>query len=175
MFKRSIHPMPEFFDRYINLVGEENLFDALNHSLQSLENINIAAWQSIGHKVYAPGKWTLQDILQHITDNERIQAYRALRFARKDSTPLPGYDENEFAAHAMAAYRKTEDLLEELKTLRRSTIQLFQSFPPSALNNTGICFNKTVSVLALGFVIIGHQEHHLNVIREKYEPLNYSL
>ncbi|MDB5229066.1 MAG: DinB family protein [Bacteroidota bacterium] len=171
MKKSDIHPMPEFFDRYINLVEEQDLFDALNKSLYVLENLDTGKLHSIGHKVYAPGKWTVHDILQHILDNERIQTYRAMCFARNDKTEFPGYEENDYAANAMASYRNIEDIIEELKTVRTSTIQLFRSFPPSNLQNTGTCFNRKISVLALGFMLPGHQIHHLKVIKEKYEPL----
>jgi hypothetical protein len=171
MKKSDIQEMPPFFDRYIHQVEEQDLFESFQKSLQVLENINIGKLQGIGHKVYAPGKWTVHDILQHIIDNERIQTYRALRFARKDSTELPGYEENDFAANAMASYRNIEDIMDELRVLRTSTIQLFRSFSPSAMQSSGICFHIKISVLALGFMIVGHQVHHLKVIREKYEPL----
>ena len=171
MKKSNIHPMPEFFDRYINLVEDDNLFVALMKSQQVLENINISKLQSIGHKVYAPGKWTVHDIFQHIIDNERIQSYRALRIARKDATPLPGYEENDFATHALASYRNIEDILNELIVLRTSTIQLFRSFPSSNMLNIGSCNNVTISALGLGFMLVGHQIHHLKVIKEKYDPL----
>ena len=171
MKKSDILEMPPFFDRYIHQVEDQDLFEAFQKSQQVLDTINIGNLQVMGHKVCAPGKWTVHDILQHIIDNERIQSYRALRFARKDSTELPGYEENDFAANAMASYRNIENILDELKTLRTSTIQLFRSFSPSAMQSAGICFNTKISVLALGFMIIGHQVHHLKVIREKYEPL----
>jgi hypothetical protein len=171
MKKSDIHPIPKFFDRYINLVEEQDVFEALNKSLQAVESIHTGKFQSIGHKVYAPGKWTVNDILQHIIDNERVQSYRALRFARKDAAALPGYEENDFAEHALASYRKLEDILEELRTVRISTIQLFKSFPPSSLLNIGTCNNVQISVLGLGFMMAGHQLHHFKVIKEKYEPL----
>lgn len=117
---------------------------------------------------YAEGKWTIKDILQHLIDTERIFAYRALRFARCDKTQLPGYDENAFAAATNANKRSIQDLLTEFTLVRHSTIALFKSFTQENLMNTGIASGYTVSVRALGFVIIGHQNHHLKVFKERY-------
>ncbi len=171
MQKSSINPMPQFFDRYINIVEEDNLLIALDKSLKELENIAFATLSQVGHKTYQEGKWTILDIIQHIIDNERIQSYRAMRIARNDNTPLPGYDENLFAQNAHANNRTLQELMDELYLLRKSTIQLFKSFDKSVFNNVGICFNQTVTVTSLGFVIVGHQQHHFNVINEKYIPL----
>lgn len=171
MKKSAINPMPKFFDRYINLVEEDDLMDALNKSAVALENLDVEALNKIGFKAYQAGKWTIHDIIQHVNDNERIQSYRAMRIARGDKTPLPGYEENLFAQNAHATERTLNDLIDELKVLRKSTIQLFRSFDERVFNNSGICFDQTITVTALGFVIVGHQEHHLNFIKEKYIPL----
>ncbi len=171
MNKSEIVPMPMFFDRYIHLVNEDNLFKAFTISKKELEEIDINELKKVGNKTYQAGKWTINDIFQHIIDNERIQSYRAMRFARKDTTVLPGYDEQLLGDNANANARKLEAIIEELKTLRTSTIQLYNSFDNAAIKNTGICFNQQISPLALGFVIVGHQQHHLAVIKEKYMPL----
>ena len=171
MLKSEINPMPAFFDRYINLVEEDDLFDAFYKSQYIIEHLDMDTLYSIDRKVYAPYKWTIHDIFQHIIDNERIQSYRALWFARSATDELPGYDENYFAAHAHTKNRSIDEIINELRVLRTSTIQLFQSFEPETLKNTGICFQRKVPVLALGFMMVGHQIHHLNVIKEKYEPM----
>jgi len=171
MLKSEINPMPDFFDRYINLVEEDNLFDAFYKSQYVLEHLDLQALYKIDRQIYAPNKWTIHDIFQHIIDNERIQSYRALWFARGATDELPGYDEDTFAANANTANRSLDEIIEELRILRMSTVQLFQSFEPNALQNTGISFNRKVSVLAFGFMLVGHQIHHLNVIKERYEPL----
>jgi hypothetical protein len=174
MKKSDISPIPPFFDRYINQVEENDLMNALIKSQEALNALPVQQLEAIGRKVYAPGKWTVHDILQHIIDNERVQSYRALRLARRDQTPLPGYDENDFATAALASYRSITDLVEELKTLRLSTMQLFKSIPSANLTCNGLCNNVMLSPLALGFVITGHQQHHFRVIREKYYPLIHS-
>lgn len=163
--------MPAFFDRYINLVDDIELNVALQQSLATAENFPMDKWKALGDKVYAPGKWTIKDMIQHITDTERIFAYRALRFARKDSTKLPGFEENDFAAAANASVRSLEDLVEELKLVRRTTIILFASFTDEMLQFAGATYSTSANALAVGFTIIGHQQHHLNVLEERYYPL----
>jgi hypothetical protein len=174
MNKSDIHPMPQFFDTYINMVSEENLMEALQHSMDALTNFDKNVFENIGDRKYQTNKWTTKEVLQHIIDNERVQAYRALRIARRDQTPLPGYDEELFGQNAKTVHRTIEDMIDELRTVRLTTIQLFKSFEVSDLAQKGICFNQNISVLALGFVIVGHQIHHINVIKERYFPL-YSI
>jgi uncharacterized damage-inducible protein DinB len=117
---------------------------------------------------YAEGKWTIKDIIQHLIDTERIFTYRALRFARKDGTVLPGFDENLYAETANGADGKLQVMLTELALVRQSTIMLFKSFSQECLLNRGVASNNTVSVRALGFIIIGHQNHHMKIFRERY-------
>ncbi|TRW25733.1 DinB family protein [Flavobacterium zepuense] len=117
---------------------------------------------------YAKGKWTIKDIIQHIIDTERIFSYRALRFARNDNTPLPGYEENAYGAIANGHERKLQELLTELTIVRQGTIMLFKSFDEDALLRTGTASGYTVSVRALGFIIIGHQNHHIKIFKERY-------
>ncbi|NHM07468.1 DinB family protein [Flavobacterium sp. CYK-4] len=117
---------------------------------------------------YAEGKWTIKDILLHLIDAERIFAYRALRFARKDKTPLPSFDENVYVDEARANTRSIQDLLTELAVVRQATLSLFKSFSEEDLLQVGTASNHPMSVRALGFVIIGHQNHHQRVFVERY-------
>ena len=171
MNKASIHPLPAYFDRYINLVPEDHLGEALRNSMTALEQIDINLLSRIGSKVYEPGKWTVKDILQHLIDSERVFAYRALRFARNDKTVLPGFDENTFADNASAELRSLEVILAELEAARTSTRFMFESLDIDRLMRSGTCNGKEISVLGLGFTIVGHQIHHLNVINERYAGL----
>jgi hypothetical protein len=107
-------------------------------------------------------------MLQHLIDAERIFAYRALRFARKDATPLPGFDENEYADNSKASKRDWDELLEEFKSLRRSTEIMFGSFDKNQLDAPGIASGKPVYVLGIGFILVGHINHHLKVLKERY-------
>lgn len=117
---------------------------------------------------YAEGKWTIKDILQHLIDSERVFAYRALRFSRNDATALPGFDENEFANNVDSNSRSINDLLTEMSALRHANIMMFKSFGKEAMLRKGTASGYTVSVRAFGFLIIGHQNHHIQVFKERY-------
>ena len=106
--------------------------------------------------------------MQHIIDSERIFAYRALRFARFDTINLPGYDENDYADVANANSRTIEDLIEEYKIVKLATIHLFKSFSDKMLLNIGQANNAPASVRAIGFIITGHEIHHINIIKARY-------
>lgn len=164
---------PSYFDTYINKVADIELSEALAASLAELDALDISALNRLGDQVYAPGKWTVRDIIQHITDGERVFAYRALRFARKDRTELPGFDENLFAENTGANQRPLEQALEELRLVRLSTIALFKTFDDEALRCTGVMSKTELPVLALGYTIVGHQRHHFGVLQERYLPLLY--
>jgi uncharacterized damage-inducible protein DinB len=117
---------------------------------------------------YADGKWTIKDIIQHIIDAERIFSYRALRISRNDKTPLASFDENEYVENTNANARNSNDLLSELKLVRQTTVMLFKSFSKEQMLILGTASNHSVSVRAIGFVILGHQLHHYKVIQERY-------
>ena len=117
---------------------------------------------------YAEGKWTIKQIIQHLIDAERVFSYRALRFARKDQTPLPGFEEDAYAAAVDADSRHLQALLTELSIVRESTLALFRTFGEEALLRMGTASGKAMSVRAAGFVIIGHMKHHQRVFAERY-------
>ncbi|MEC4049090.1 DinB family protein [Flavobacterium sp. SUN046] len=117
---------------------------------------------------YEEGKWTIKDIIQHIIDAERIFTYRALRFSRNDTTELPGFEENDYVDQAHANTRSIMELLTELSAVRYATLCLYKSFNEEELLRVGIASNVEISVRALGFVLIGHQNHHQKVFSERY-------
>lgn len=162
--------MPEFYDRYINMLPECTLRGALEYSMNLGHFVPVSTLKDLRHHRYAPDKWTVSDILQHIIDTERILSYRALRFARNDATILSGFDENEYARYTVANHRSIESMLDEYQLVRQSSIHLFQSFSKIMLLRTGICYNKKVSVASLAFIIAGHPIHHMQVIRDRYVP-----
>ncbi len=171
MKKTDINWSPTYFDTYINKVADIELSDTLAQSLADLHQLDVSALRALGDQVYAPGKWTVRDIIQHLSDAERVFAYRSLRFARNDKTALPGFDENLFAETSGAINRPLEQVLEELKLVRKSTIVLFDTFDDEAMRRTGVMFNSELPVLAIGYTIVGHQNHHLGILRERYLPL----
>lgn len=171
MKKSDINPMPEYFDRYINLVGDVELLDAFDDSIEQLKNLNFELLERLDGVTYAPGKWTIKTLIQHITDFERILCYRTLLFARGAANLRQGIDEGLLAETAKADGRTIESLIAELKSVRQASRSLFANFDDEMLRRTGMNWKYEVSVLAMGFSIIGHQIHHLDIIRERYFPL----
>ena len=171
MKRSDIEPMPQYWDRYINLVAEVELSEALEDSIRQLDQLDRTALARIGDKTYSPGKWSVKDIIQHLTDAERILCYRALLFARRSGMKPDSFDQDPFAVNAVANRRTIDDLIDELLILRRSTKELYDSFDDEMLKARGISWEYEVSVLDLGFAIVGHQIHHLNVIAERYSTL----
>jgi hypothetical protein len=158
----------EYQHAYINHIKEGDVHKALKKNTREFKKfLKTIPHRKIDH-AYADGKWTLRDMLQHIIDAERVFAYRALSFARKDNTPLPGFDENSWAANAGGTHRKWSDLIEEFKALRQSTELLFGSFTDEQLRATGTADGQACNVLALGFLPAGHAAHHMRIIKEKY-------
>ena len=171
MKKSAINPMPQFFDRYINLVEDIDIFEAFDKYAPGKVYTDTDKLIALKDLAYAEGKWSVKEILQHIIDNERIMAYRAMRFSRNDKTTLPGYDEELLAANTIANQRNVEDLLQEFNQVRQSTISLFKAMNSEMILRSGFAYKSDISALALGFVIIGHPVHHMRVIQERYFPL----
>lgn len=171
MTRSQLHPTPEYFDRYILLCDDVELLVALQTSIDELEGFPVSKWQTLGDKTYAPGKWTVKDILQHLIDTERIFTYRALAFAREETQPLPAYDENVYATKAQGSKRGVESLIEELRAVHLSTLRLFESFTPSMLQKSGRGFKGEYSVASIGFCMPGHQRWHLRMLEKRYYPL----
>jgi len=160
--------IPEWYHGYINKVKEDDLSSAFigqtTPFLKFLEELPEAK----RNYRYADGKWTVKEVLQHLLDAERIFAYRALRFARQDKTPLPGFNENEYAKNATVANRNWDDMVAEFKSLRQSTELMFTAFNHEELESTGIASDKPVYVLGIGFIIAGHVAHHWDILKERY-------
>jgi uncharacterized damage-inducible protein DinB len=159
------------FGTYISQVSDEyTLMEELEISLHRfIKFIQDIPMDKFDYQ-YAEDKWTIKEILQHIIDAERVFSYRALRFARSDKTDLPGFDENAYADNvsANAKNRNIMSLLTELSAVRHSTLLLFKTFTEEELLRQGTANNNPISVRALGFVIIGHQNHHQRVFQERY-------
>ncbi len=163
--------MPAFFDRYINLVEDMDIYAAFEKYTPRHIYTDVDSLIALEDKTYLPGKWTVRDIIQHVIDNERIMSYRALRFSRNDATVLPGYDEALLGANTIANQRPLTELMEEFSQVRASTISLFKGMNREMLMRSGVAYKTEISPLALAFVIVGHPIHHMNVIRERYFPL----
>ena len=171
MKKSDVNPMPAYFDHYINLVADVELSQAFADSIQQLNEVNKDPLKSLGSRSYSPNKWTVKGILQHIIDWERILSYRALLFARNEGSVPQGIDEKLLAANMNAEERSIDELIDELKIVRAATKSMFGSFNDEALQNKGTNWKYEISVLAMGFTIIGPQIHHLKTVEERYFPL----
>ncbi len=168
MENSSLGQYPVYVQRYIDMVNETDLTVAFQQQHAAATEL----WNSVSEEksgyAYAPGKWTLKELLQHCIDTERIFSYRALCFARKDPNNLHGFEEDDYAANSNANNRSWNSLKEEFFAVRRSTELLYESFTKETLSNTGIANNNTSSVISIGFVTIGHLNHHIKTIRERY-------
>jgi len=157
-----------YYKPYIEALGEVDLLNELEHSfITFIDFLKTIPTEKLEYR-YAEGKWTIKDIVQHLIDAERIFAYRALRIARKDQTPLPGFEENEYVETAFANNRTMEDLIEEFTIVRKATFSLFKTFTEEQLMQMGTASDKPVSVRAIGFITLGHQKHHEKIIKERY-------
>jgi len=168
MTRPDLANVPPFYQGYVNHVKDMDLVEALNISIQKAEAIIKSIPESKGEYRYAEGKWSIKELLCHVIDAERIFTYRALRFAREDKTPLPGFEEKDYAPRANAHGRTLIQILTELKHVRTSTFDLFASFTDDMLKHTGKANNTEVSVLNLGYIIAGHVLHHLHVLESRY-------
>ena len=168
MPKPNTADYPEYFGRYISLVDEDDLGEAFKNQFQKIETFLRSIDEEKSNYAYAPGKWTLKELLQHIIDGERIFDYRALCFSRNEASSLPSFDENLYAENSNANTRSWVSLSNEFINVRRSTEDLFKSFSDAMLQQKGIANNNSTSVLSIGFIILGHVTHHITVVKEKY-------
>ena len=157
-----------YFANYIKLVPEQDIVKGLKNQKEELLHFFKAIPVFKHEYAYAKDKWIIKDILLHLIDTERIFAYRALRIARNDKTELPGFDENDFAREAKANDREYESLLKEYAVVREMTINLFENFNKETLLRIGMASNNNCSVRAIGYMILGHELHHKNIIIERY-------
>lgn len=171
MKKSTIQTLPQLYDRYINLVEDLTLNVALDKHFANIQNLNVKALEELGSLTYAPDKWTVKEVLQHLIDWERVFAYRAVIFARKEGTIPSGHDENIMAANSKANSKTLEQIIEDFLIVRSGTSSLFRGYDNEDLMTIGQNWNMEISVLAVGFTIVGHQIHHFNMLQEKYLPL----
>lgn len=164
----DINPMPVFFDRYILLVEDISLMEAFKAHTPIFTDQELALVREFQDYAYDNGKWTVKEVIQHLIDNDRVQAYRALRISRGDTTILPGYDQEVLARHHHANQRSIEDLLEEHQLVRKSVIKLFESMHEEDLYRVGSANGNPITAPALGFQIIGHQIYHKRILEERY-------
>lgn len=157
-----------FYAGYVARVEEANPVEALAGQIeQTCALLHRVAEADAGSR-YAAGKWSIKEVVGHLADVERIMSYRALRVARGDATPLAGFEENEYVPAGGFDRRTLADLVGELRDVRRATLALFRSFDDAAWHRRGVANGKPVSVRALGYIIPGHERHHVEALRTRY-------
>ena len=157
-----------YFQGYIDLVPSENLLEELNTNLDFVLNILTRIPKEKEEFRYSDGKWTIKELVLHCIDCERVFQYRALAYARKDNAELPGFEEDDYVANSESSKRSLNNILEELITVRKSTITLYNSFSEEVMLRSGIANGGKLSVSAIGFIMCGHLTHHLNVLKQRY-------
>lgn len=167
----DIHPFPAYFGRYMELSDDVSYLDTFSAAGNDIRTIPLDLWKKVGDTVYAPGKWTIKSIIQHVIDTERIFMYRALCYARGEKEKVLPFDENAYADNAPVDHRTIENLLAELSHTHESAGYLFSSFPEKVLSNPCHGFAGDYMVGAVPFILLGHQRWHFRVIEERYLPL----
>jgi hypothetical protein len=157
-----------YYASYVAKVPDGDLLRTLEANIEETMAVLSALPEAKGNFAYAPGKWTLKEVVGHLSDAERVFSYRALRIARGDQVPLPGFDQQAWPPNAGANSRTLADLLGELRVVRASTLALFRHLPPESVGRVGTASDMPVSVRAIAWIIAGHERHHLGIIRERY-------
>lgn len=159
---------PENYKSIVELVPEVNVYQQMEESTKDLLKSLIMTSNSKAEQSYAPGKWNIKEVLQHLMDVERVFSYRALCIARGDRREHYRFDVESYAQLSHPNHRKLRDIMDEVRRLRISTIDLFKSFDDDALDRKGLINGEELSVKQLLIILIGHEMHHLRVLNEKY-------
>lgn len=157
-----------FYAGYVAEVPDGDLLSLMERQGEETFALFAGLPEERGAHRYAPEKWSIKDIVLHLADAERVFAYRALRFARNDTTPLPGFDENDYARGAGADARSLADLAAELRAVRRSSLAFFRGLAEPAFLRKGTASGFTITVRALAWITAGHERHHIRVVHERY-------
>ena len=160
--------IPPHFVAYIARVTESDPVAVLAAQIDVTTALLRGVSEADALKRYAPGKWSVKEVVGHLADTERIMAYRALRIARGDETPLPGFDENAYVPPAKFDARPFAELIADLRTVRSASLSLFKSFDGDAWRRRGTASGKAISVRALGYMIPGHERHHVEILKTRY-------
>ena len=153
---------------YVSAVTGDDIISILQQQLDGMVTLLRGLSAEQGNYRYEAGKWSIKELLGHVIDTERVFAYRALSFARNDRAALPGFDQDPWAKHANHANVAMRDLVDEFESVRRSTIHLFRNLDSEAWMRQGLANNKPATVRAQAYVIAGHTQHHLEILKSRY-------
>lgn len=153
---------------YVALVRGRDPLGVLKRQLPALRSVCVGVTEAEALHRYGPGKWSIKEVVGHLSDTERVFAYRLLRVARGDATPLPGFDERPYVEAANFDRRPVRGLLLELESVRAATVRLVEGLPAEALARRGVVNGSPMSARALIFILAGHAEHHFGILRDRY-------
>ena len=157
-----------YYGRYISLVETHDILRTLEQqSPQTLALLSGLSEQQ-GDSRYAPGKWSIKQMVGHVIDAERIFTYRALRIARNDKTPIEGFEQDDYVRDGGFEHRKLADLCDEFAAVRKATVLMFGNLRPEAWPRRGVANNNEISVRAIAYILAGHELHHRGILKEKY-------
>jgi uncharacterized damage-inducible protein DinB len=168
MARPAATDFPDYFTGYISKVNTDNVPEAVKTYSATLNDFYTGLPEAKADHAYAEGKWTVKEMLQHIIDAERVFAYRVMCIARKDKTSLPSFDENTYAANALAGKRSLADLKEEFVAVRKSTDLLLLSLSEEQFDELGTSNNRPATAKAIAYVIFGHMLHHKDILEQRY-------
>lgn len=164
----SLGDYSSYYENYLKLIKGDDILRILNEQNKSTQDILNSFSEHRGNYRYADGKWTVKEVVGHLLDTERIFAYRALCIARGEKKSLPGFNQDDYVSEGNFNRRELFEITYEYRLLRESNLLLFRSFTPEMLKLKGFANESSVSVLAILFIIAGHEKHHMNVLKEKY-------
>ncbi len=169
---RATRPNPDefapFYASYIARVPEHDIVATLDRQVGETSAFLRSLPESVGDHRYASGKWSIREVIGHMSDGERVFAYRALRFSRADETPVEGFDENSYVANAAFDRRSLDDLIGEFEHLRKASVHMFGNLDEAAMARRGVANGVEISVRALAFILAGHETHHIEILRSRY-------
>ncbi len=157
-----------YYETYVSLVEETDIVAVLENQIAEMQNLFAEITEEKAAFAYAEGKWTIKNLVGHLSDGERIFAYRALRFARADETALPGFEQDGYIENANFDRVSLADLVEEFILLRRANLLFFKNLPVEAWTRGGAASDNFVSVRAIAYIMVGHVRHHINVLKTRY-------
>jgi hypothetical protein len=162
-----------YYGKYVSLVPDGDILLTLERQLPDTLAL-LARPEPDGDFRYAPGKWSVKESLGHVIDAERVFSYRALRFARNDTTPLAGFEQDDYVKYGPAGQSRLAALVEEFRALRQATVLMFRALDDAAWARRGMASNSEVTVRALAYIIAGHELHHRSIFQQKYFPTSIS-
>ena len=157
-----------YYEHYVSLVADSDILDTLGSQSTKLQDIFTAMPEERGDFRYAEGKWSIKELLGHLIDAERMFAYRLFRISRGDETPIEGFEQDGYIENAHSNGRSFADLLEEFSLLRRANMIFFNNMGDDSWTRVGTANNAKISARALVYIMAGHIEHHLGVLKERY-------